>query len=43
MLMHDGLGPGATRDGCEQTVELASRLAEMAAERGLRARSLEAR
>ena len=24
--MHDGLGPGARRDGCAQTVELIDRL-----------------
>lgn len=27
VLMHDGLGPGATRDGCEETVRLVAPLA----------------
>lgn len=27
ILMHDGLGPGATRDGCEETVRLVAPLA----------------
>lgn len=28
VLMHDGIGPGARRDGCEQTVELIGLLAQ---------------
>jgi UV DNA damage repair endonuclease len=28
VLMHDGLGPGARRSGCEQTVQLIPRLTE---------------
>lgn len=28
VLMHDGLGPGARREGCDHTVELVGRLAE---------------
>ena len=40
VLMHDGIGPGARRDGCEETVELIEPLAELAHERGLPALSL---
>ncbi|HZI91240.1 MAG TPA: polysaccharide deacetylase family protein [Thermoleophilaceae bacterium] len=43
VLMHDGLRPGATRRDCAETVELTRRLIGLAADRGLRARSLEAR
>jgi hypothetical protein len=28
VLMHDGLGPGAKRGGCEETLELTRLLAE---------------
>jgi len=35
VLAHDGLGPGATRDGCGETVALVGALARLAAERGL--------
>ncbi|UJA21187.1 polysaccharide deacetylase family protein [Thermoleophilia bacterium SCSIO 60948] len=35
VLMHDGIGPGARRDGCEQTVELIGRLAALASRRRL--------
>jgi peptidoglycan/xylan/chitin deacetylase (PgdA/CDA1 family) len=35
VLMHDGLGPGARRDGCEQTVRLADALLFLAAAEGL--------
>lgn len=37
VLLHDGVGPGARRSGCRQTVELIPRLIETLAERGLRA------
>jgi peptidoglycan/xylan/chitin deacetylase (PgdA/CDA1 family) len=30
VLMHDGLGPGARREGCEETVALTGRLLEAA-------------
>jgi len=43
VLMHDGLGPGATRQDCEETVDLARRLIGLVEERGMRARSLEGR
>ena len=36
VLMHDAVGPGATRDGCEQTVALVAPLVEAARSRGLR-------
>jgi peptidoglycan/xylan/chitin deacetylase (PgdA/CDA1 family) len=36
-LMHDAVGPGATRSGCEQTVALVAPLVEMARSRDLRA------
>jgi peptidoglycan/xylan/chitin deacetylase (PgdA/CDA1 family) len=36
VLMHDGLGPGALRSGCEETLRLTGRLLEAAAETGLR-------
>ncbi|MDX6645090.1 MAG: peptidoglycan-N-acetylglucosamine deacetylase [Miltoncostaeaceae bacterium] len=35
VLMHDGLGPGALRPGCGQTVALIGPLAELARSRGL--------
>ncbi len=35
VLAHDGLGPGALRDGCEQTVALVPRLVTLARRRGL--------
>ncbi len=35
VLMHDGLGPGALRDGCDETVELVAPLVSMAASRNL--------
>jgi peptidoglycan-N-acetylglucosamine deacetylase len=35
VLAHDGLGPGAARDGCGETVALVGALARRAAERGL--------
>jgi peptidoglycan/xylan/chitin deacetylase (PgdA/CDA1 family) len=41
VLAHDGLGPGALRDGCEQTVALIPSIAALAAERGLRLTTLE--
>ena len=31
-LMHDGLGPGARRDGCEETVRLTSTLLDLGAD-----------
>lgn len=37
VLMHDGLGPGARRGGCEETVRLVGPLLELAGRRGLRA------
>lgn len=40
VLMHDGLGPGALRDGCASTVELTHRLLELARARALDACSL---
>ena len=41
VLMHDGLGPGARRSGCADTVELTRRLLGLGAARGLEPRSLE--
>lgn len=35
VLMHDGLGPGARRSDCEETIALVPRLLEAAAARGL--------
>ncbi len=35
VLMHDGLGPGARREGCEETVALVPALVEAIRERGL--------
>jgi peptidoglycan/xylan/chitin deacetylase (PgdA/CDA1 family) len=35
VLMHDGLGPGALRRGCSQTVALIAPLAALARRRGL--------
>lgn len=36
VLMHDGLGPGALRSGCEETLRLTGALLEAADARGLR-------
>jgi len=36
VLMHDGVGPGASRDGCGETVGLVAPLVSMAAARGLK-------
>jgi peptidoglycan/xylan/chitin deacetylase (PgdA/CDA1 family) len=41
VLMHDALGPGATRSGCESTVALIAPLCELARARGLRVESLQ--
>ena len=35
VLLHDGIGPGAQRSGCDQTVQLIEPLAELARGRGL--------
>jgi len=35
VLMHDGIGPGATRDGCAMTVDIISPLVSLARSRGL--------
>jgi len=35
VLMHDGVGPGATRDGCAETVALVGPLVSLARSRGL--------
>ena len=35
VLMHDGVGPGATRDGCAVTVDVINSLVSMARTRGL--------
>jgi len=35
VLMHDGIGPGATRDGCADTVDLVRPLVSLARSRGL--------
>lgn len=40
VLAHDGLGPGARRAGCEQTIELIPRLVALARKRGLRLATL---
>jgi peptidoglycan/xylan/chitin deacetylase (PgdA/CDA1 family) len=40
VLAHDGLGPGALRDGCEETVALIAPLVALGRERGLRAEAL---
>jgi peptidoglycan/xylan/chitin deacetylase (PgdA/CDA1 family) len=37
VLLHDGVGPGARRSGCQETVELIPRLLETLRSRGLRA------
>jgi peptidoglycan-N-acetylglucosamine deacetylase len=37
VLLHDGIGPGARRTGCRETVELIPRLVETLSARGLRA------
>jgi peptidoglycan/xylan/chitin deacetylase (PgdA/CDA1 family) len=42
VLMHDGLGPGALRGDCAETVALIPRIAELAAARDLRLSVLEA-
>jgi len=42
ILMHDGLGPGARRDGCTATVSLTERLLERAAEEELTAATVSA-
>ena len=39
VLAHDGLGPGALRDGCAETVALVGDLARLAGERGLDVRA----
>jgi len=41
VLMHDGLGPGATRDGCAQTLELIGPLVALARSRGLELAALD--
>ena len=43
VLMHDGIGPGALRAGCGETVELIPRLLATLADRGLTAVPLSAR
>ena len=35
VLMHDGIGPGATRDGCAMTVDVIGPLVSLARSRGL--------
>jgi peptidoglycan/xylan/chitin deacetylase (PgdA/CDA1 family) len=35
VLMHDGIGPGATRDGCTMTVDVIRPLVSLARSRGL--------
>jgi peptidoglycan-N-acetylglucosamine deacetylase len=40
VLAHDGLGPGALRDGCEETVALVGPLVAAARERGLEPEAL---
>ncbi|HTZ85996.1 MAG TPA: polysaccharide deacetylase family protein [Solirubrobacteraceae bacterium] len=40
VLMHDGLGPGALREECENTVRLIAPLSEVARELGIPARPL---
>jgi peptidoglycan/xylan/chitin deacetylase (PgdA/CDA1 family) len=35
VLMHDGIGPGARRDGCEETVRLTTALLDLAEAAGL--------
>jgi peptidoglycan-N-acetylglucosamine deacetylase len=35
VLMHDGIGPGATRDGCADTVDLVRPLVSLVRSRGL--------
>jgi peptidoglycan-N-acetylglucosamine deacetylase len=42
ILMHDGLGPGARRDDCAQTITLTEMLLESAEERGLETASVSA-
>ena len=43
VLMHDALGPGATRTGCEHTVELVERIVLAAREQGVEIGPLTAR
>jgi peptidoglycan-N-acetylglucosamine deacetylase len=40
VLMHDGIGPGATRDSCAETAELVRPLVTLARSRGLKPGSL---
>ena len=40
VLMHDGVGPGATRNGCAGTVDVVSPLVSLARSRGLEPRPL---
>jgi peptidoglycan/xylan/chitin deacetylase (PgdA/CDA1 family) len=40
VLMHDGVGPGATRNGCAGTVDVVSPLVSLARSRGLEPRRL---
>jgi peptidoglycan/xylan/chitin deacetylase (PgdA/CDA1 family) len=40
VLMHDGIGPGARRNGCAETVRLTARLLDAAQSAGLRAAPL---
>ncbi len=40
VLMHDGLGPGARRSDCRETIELVPRLLQTIRRRGLRATPL---
>jgi peptidoglycan/xylan/chitin deacetylase (PgdA/CDA1 family) len=40
VLAHDGLGPGALRDGCAETVALIAPLVALGCDRGLRAEAL---
>lgn len=40
VLAHDGLGPGATRDGCEETVALIEPLVALGRARGLEPEAL---
>jgi peptidoglycan/xylan/chitin deacetylase (PgdA/CDA1 family) len=41
VLMHDGVGPGATREDCAETVALVARLVALARSRGLQPSSLD--
>lgn len=42
VLMHDGIGPGARRDGCAETAALVRPLVDLARSRGLEPRPLRA-